>query len=198
MELFVSKCQLMSVCVHAQLFQGGLKNKEAIYVTNVEFSGNWNFLMVVIRPKDGWQTVFLSAQESFLDCVRCWATDWWLKYRSKSSIYDVNPSKWSHKLLKRKLQVQVWHTHTDRGREQRNLTYYWCWLSGFVRIWTWGCNNVDGYTIVCIAKDCRGSGEAGNGNKLGDNARGMHYEFRRFDKKDYKAVRSYWLIEKGC
>jgi hypothetical protein len=35
--------------------------------------------------------------------------------------------------------------------------------------------------MVCIARDCRSSGEAGNGNKLGDNARGMHYEFRIFD-----------------
>jgi hypothetical protein len=51
MELFVSKCQLMSVCVHAQLIQGGLKNKEAIYATNIQFTGNWNFLVVVLRPK---------------------------------------------------------------------------------------------------------------------------------------------------
>lgn len=52
-ELFVSKCQLMSVCVHAQLTQGGLKNKEAIYATKVQFIGNWNFLVVVrlLRPK---------------------------------------------------------------------------------------------------------------------------------------------------
>jgi hypothetical protein len=70
MELFVAKCQPMSVCVHAQLIQRGLKNKEVICALNVQFTGNWNFLVIVLSPKR-WvqQTVILSAQETFLDCV---------------------------------------------------------------------------------------------------------------------------------
>ena len=67
MELFVSKCQLMSVCVHAQLFQGGLKNKEAIYATNVQFTRNWKFLVVVLRPKKmGDKQYFFPLRKVFL------------------------------------------------------------------------------------------------------------------------------------